>query len=507
MNRVAPWLRMAAIVIAIAGAIDPALTKSVPTKPDVSLVASGPLPDPALADRVARALDPIATVVRGPSIGASAVVSVGYQLPGSSVRPRASGSQVPATDLPVAFAVIPEPRSPWVSIESVRAPEHANLHARVPVEVTVRARAARGRSLVVQLEVGGVAIDTATRPVGSDDELVTVEMGLVATTTGRIAPTAAARIEGSATTAQADIAMRVGSERHEVLLFDRRPSWMSTFVRRALESDARFVVSSRISTSRDAAVIAGRAPAAMASLADPDSYDIVIIGAPDQLTQADADGLDAFMRDRAGVVLLLMDAATENAAVNRLTGVTRWVRANRPEPGGVPLASEIQSPAELPRWAEPVPFARAANPQSVTPVWQTPVGRGRLIVSGALDAWRYRDRDDAAFDKFWKLIAADATKEVTEKSTEGTERRAEGTEALRPATPDERAMLQAWTASHRGAVIGESELASLPSALAKALSAPVETRTIHPMRSAWWLIPFAGLLGIEWWHRRKNGGR
>jgi hypothetical protein len=113
-----------------------------------------------------------------------------------------------------------------------------------------------------------------------------------------------------------------------------------------------------------------------------------------------------------------------------------------------------------------------------------------------MDAWRFRD---GGFDSFWKLMVADAAAaKVTEERTEGT---------ARAPTPDAQVMLAAWTASHRGAVVAETDLSSLAPALTKALSAPVETRTIHPMRSAWWLIPFAGLLGIEWWQRRKNGHR
>jgi len=266
---------------------------------------------------------------------------------------------------------------------------------------------------------------------------------------------------------------------------------MSTFVRRALESDARFVVSSRVSTSRNAATVAGQPPTA---LADLDAFALVIVGAPDLMTPADADGLERFMHDRGGVVLLLMDAATENAAVDRLTGVTRWTRANRPEPSGVPLASEFQVPAELPRWAEPMAFARGGSPTSVVPVWQTPIGRGRLIVSGALDAWRYRD---VAFDQFWKALAADATTEVSEEKPEQRSGVTEDTEAL----------LRAWTSSHHGSSLAESDLAELAPALSRTLAAPVESTPLHPMRSAWWIIPFAGLLGFEWWDRRKNGRR
>ena len=490
MSAIAPWLRVAAIAIAIAGLIDPAFTRSSSQKPDVSLVVSGPLPDPGLADRVARALEPVATVVRGPSIGAAAIVSVGYQLPHDSTRGNSA-----------AFAIVPVARTPFLSIEAIRAPERANLQSRVPIGVSVRARAAERRSMVVQLEIDGVAIDRATHVLTKDDEVVTVELGLVSAAAGRIAPTVTARIESDPAMARADLTVRLGSDRHDVLLFDRRPSWMSTFVRRALEADARFRVTSRISTSRNASVAAGQPPATLSGL---DAFDLVIVGAPDLMTAADADGLDRYMRDRGGSVLVLMDSATENAAVAQLTGISRWTRANRPEPGGAPLASEFQTPASLPRWAEPIAFARPATKDGVASIWQTAIGRGRLIVSGTLDAWRYRDKD-ASFDRFWRLLATDVTMEVTEERPGGRSGVTEGTGTERRATPDEQVMLRAWTSSHRGAVFAETELASLAPTLQRALAPPVETRSIHLMRSAWWIVPFAALLGIEWWDRRKNG--
>src|SRR5206468_10194846 len=37
-----------------------------------------------------------------------------------------------------------------------------------------------------------------------------------------------------------------------------------------------------------------------------------------------------------------------------------------------------------------------------------PYGAGRLLVSGALDAWRYRADDNGAFDRFWQASIAGA---------------------------------------------------------------------------------------------------
>jgi hypothetical protein len=218
------WLRVFAIVIAVAGVIDPAIARQRRVKPDVSLVTSGPLPDPALVDRVADALNPIATVIRGASIGASATVSIGY-----------SGNRFPESNPgAVVFSIRPTARTPFVTIESITAPAHGNLEARVPVGATIRVRAARGRALHAQLDINGVVVDQSTHTVAGDDETIVVGLHVVTARPGPIVASVVARIDGSTQSAQADVALRIGSDRHAVLFFDRRPSWMSTFVRRAL---------------------------------------------------------------------------------------------------------------------------------------------------------------------------------------------------------------------------------------------------------------------------------
>jgi hypothetical protein len=47
--------------------------------------------------------------------------------------------------------------------------------------------------------------------------------------------------------------------------------------------------------------------------------------------------------------------------------------------------------------------AATGSPASAAPVIATlPRGEGRLLLSGAMDAWRFRAVDDAAFDRFWQ---------------------------------------------------------------------------------------------------------
>jgi hypothetical protein len=49
------------------------------------------------------------------------------------------------------------------------------------------------------------------------------------------------------------------------------------------------------------------------------------------------------------------------------------------------------------------------------------------------------------------------------------------------------------------------ELGRVQQALSPLLQGKVQRGESHPMRSGWWIVPFALLLGFEWWSRRRAG--
>lgn len=478
---VTAWLRAAAVAIAIAGVVDPSLSATRSVKPDVSIVASPRLPDPALVDRVASALESRFRVIRGSSLGASATVLVGDTLPDTSM-----------TAAPTAFAVTPEPRAPFISVTSATMPERAHLQSRIPVAVGARVSGARGRTATFTLIRDGAAIDRVTSAIASDDERVAADLGYVATATGTTTLSVEADVPGAQPGPHVvDLTVDVGSARWTVLAFDRRPSWMSTFVRRALESDPRFVVTSRVVTSRGAAATAGLPPESLAALPSLDPFQTVIAGAPEALTAADIAGLDGFMRQHGGTVILLVDEAIASAALRTLSGIERWTAASRAEPTGVPPASETFSPATVPSWAQSAGHA----------TWGMPFGRGTLVVSGQLDAWRYRDRDAAAFDTYWRHTIADAAAAAQHAARPSPP----GAGARRAPDEDDRALIRAWAASRQGRVVAEHQVSQLAEALAQAVEPPDERVRLHPMRWMWWWVPFGLCLGVEWWLRRRGG--
>ncbi|HKS07899.1 MAG TPA: hypothetical protein VJR92_16465, partial [Gemmatimonadaceae bacterium] len=246
-------------------------------------------------------------------------------------------------------------------------------------------------------------IDRVSQTVSADSATMRVPLTFVPTATGTASLRVTAELGGARS--EADVAVHIDEQRWGVLFFDRRPSWMSTFVRRALEDDPRFVVTSRIVTSRDVTTDAGRPPLSLAEYTPLAAFDAVVVGAPDALTARDVDGLNAFMRRRGGGVVFLFDNNTRGP-YERITSVATWsstpdgARAdaivggpNNTDSTGL-RAAELSWPAQLPLGAHAIGTA-SGRPV----VWKSSVGSGTLVVSGAQDAWKYRG---ANFDSFWR---------------------------------------------------------------------------------------------------------
>jgi hypothetical protein len=330
-------------------------------------------------------------------------------------------------------------------------------------------------------------------------------------------------------------------------------------------------------------VEAGRPPASLDALPGLALFDAVIAGAPESLAAGDVAGLERFLRERGGSVVLLLDRMDPAGPIDRLLGLSGWGSEERRD--GVPLVAadpgagslrtaELAWPRQPPAGARPLTAGPAGQPPIV---WQAPAGAGRVVVSGALDAWRYRDADAAGFDRFWQYTVASAAgatppalavtldravvapgdvatfrvsaldaallapntlavrsdvafrraaatsaNAVEWRSTPitaGTHtievtaagHRASATlmarEGARPATPDERHLVNAWTTSRGGVVVSASDLDSLPDRIREALGRSTQSDRWRPMRSAWWIVPFAAALGTEWWLRRRRGAR
>jgi hypothetical protein len=384
-------------------------------------------------------------------------------------------------------------------------------------------------------------------------------------------------------TAHASIVIDATDRRWPVLFYDPRPSWMSTFVRRSVEADPRFVVGGRVNTSRAVSSTVAGTPRSLNDPALPELYNVIVVGAPDQLSVGDVASLERFAQKRGGSVVLLFDEPPANAsAIGRLTSVARWANQSAQNASLLRAAGDstaMRATETSAPFAPPVGSRPLAVEGNRPVVWALPLGAGQLIVSGALDAWRYRDASTSSFESFWRTTIADAATSAVPPVTVSLSRR-----ALRPGAPvdlgvlvrdatlsdlsrpivtdiagtlDDSVPVRLWpttpgqfsahlfpptaAGSHHISLVanGNSEridfvvdsLADAPApdereligawshatggdvVTAQRLKATLDARlprtsrleTLHPMRSAWWILPFALLLAFEWWWRRRIG--
>ena len=405
MTSVARLARLLAVAIAVLGVVDPAIATSRRVPATVAVLDTLRAGRPAgVVEDVARALDVDYRVVRGRVAGAAATVIVGDRLP-----PDADEVAAPA------FAVRPDDAAPAVIVTDVQAPARAALESRVPVRVSLDAIGVDGRTIAIALRRGAVVLDRVERQARGARARIDVGLSFVSGAPGVAALQVEATVAG-ALPARADLAIDVRHDRARVLFFEGRPSWLSTFVRRTLENDARFEVAQRTRTARGLGAATAGAPGALSRLDAIVDFDAVVVSAPESLSRADVAGLGSYARARGGAVILLLDA-DPGAALEPLVGIERWQLSTLPEPEGVDLsaiglgrvqAAEFVWPAAAPPRARVLARAGA---QARPVLFEVPVGAGHLLVSGLTDAWRYRGGDaGASFGEMWPLLIGAAAR-------------------------------------------------------------------------------------------------
>ncbi|MEP6835662.1 MAG: hypothetical protein ABJB74_19905 [Gemmatimonas sp.] len=581
-------LRAIAVVIALLAAVDPAMTSNRASKPEISVLSVNAQSDSALTRRVSERLSRSFTVLNVAYAASAATVLVGSHVPQSAVgfiRP--------------VFAVSPDSAGTSARIESVLAPKVVAVDARVPITAVMHVQNAKGKQIELNLLSNGSVVDRVARSAATDDERVAVPLSYVPTASGAAALRVTANIKGAADSSSADAVINVREQKWAVLFYDARPSWMSTFVRRAIERDPRFAATSRIVTSTNVSTDAGKPPGTLDDPTIVDLYDAVVVGAPESLSERDVQGLESFLRRRGGSVVLLFDG-NKAGKYERLAEFTPFTNTANSQPaviseiGGDSVAmrtTEWMWPNRLPVGATVLAFSdvKNANPAARRPiVWAAQAGAGRVIVSGALDAWKFRAATQSGFEKFWQQTIAAAAAgsapaieialpsipaepgaevevavtsrvaaladlratstvraelavavltdsgrtavRVWPTGSPGSFRgifRAPGrpgtysiiaaangssaayplvvTRDVRAGNTSEPGFLAAFVASHGGSVVTAAQLNDLPSLMQQALQ-PMPRRVVwYPMRSLWWLLPFAVALSIEWFLRRRRG--
>jgi len=590
-------LRVLAWAIAIAAFVDPVITSERRTPVPVSVVTMRtasldlPMADGATrAQAVARAVDALAS-----RLGEGYRVQQRDLAPGMPDDCAGAEACVWAGDdtaaplrTPVAvpqFALVAaDVLSPNIAVRGISASstQHAGALGRMRVtldgagvgDARIDVRVLDGRR-----EAGVTAIEwrAGQTTAAVDVEWWPVEEGL------RRLTIEAVPVEGEASGLdnRATLAVQVVSARLPVLVYEPRPSWAATFVRRALEADPRLTVQARSRVSPRTSVTTDAAPTLTPQALD--DVALVVVGGLEALGDAETVLLRAYVERRGGALLLLPDMMPAGAAVRLAPNALRERLVGQPEAAGALRATE---------WAiatapDPVDRVLASLESGGAAIVESPLGRGRIVMSGAMDAWRYRGDGDA-FDAFWQGLAARLAAgtgavldvqpraarvaagetmsfEVTWRSLLTPAGEWPPIEAWLTCDGQGQTPLTAWPAAQAGgyrvevgaeapglctvevaaidgavvapgalvevvggpvrgpgsdpggltrvahvrggAAFGVAETAALAAAIVEAAPPRREPRDVHPLRSGWWGLAFAGVLGSEWWLRRRHGLR
>lgn len=569
-------LRAGALLIAIAGIVDPAVAtrRKSPLPVDVRLPPAG---DPTLDEAVRTRAELFA------ALGDAADDRSG-ESPRAII---AIGNAVPEGVASVPVFTVAAGRGPRLTAVAVSSSDTV-VGQKQLISVRFQGHGLRGRTSELTLTRGASHVAGSTHRWMQDDEPFEARFEVVAPAPGLDVWQLAASTEDTSGV-RVDIPIRVGARKLRVFVYEPRPSWPAGFVRQALEGDAVFDVSATARTSRAVATETARAPRSLAAL-DHDSIDAIVVGGLEGLTDSELAVLGRFASARGGSVVLLPDgpipehvrAALDLPAFEELL-LERPVEVRSDSVRF--RASELLLPRGGVRYGTVATVTLGAVSRPA--VMSFAHGEGDVVVSGVLDAWRYRSEQAGGFVPFWRGLLADAALRAVPplaveieprvarpgqrvairarfRETEWT--RTPGAIGFPPVSAslvtgrtDE--MVRMWPAAAPGVyearitapVAGayavrvrsgrstvEAPLVVAPAAahvspdhsadwrrLANAsggqmfeaqetqqlaarlrgIDAPLVEHRSRPMRSAWWIVPFAGLLTIEWAMRRRKGQR
>lgn len=538
------FLRGCAVAIAVAGVADPVFSIRQPTPGPLAVVAVG---DDARSD--AASMHTRWASSRPATLGHHALGQRSAACPEAGDCILVSAGQTPArltAGARVRGVVLLDTSSK--TIASVSGPERVHRHAaaRVTVELATPSRV----DVFDDDQLVGSAEAAASGPV--DVTWVPVQSG-------------ARRLRLVAGGERADIGVVVDDEPLGVVFHEPLPSWQGTFVRRALQSDPRLSVSGQARIAP--AILVRRGAPTPLRQEVLQSTRVVVVSAPNQLSAAEVDLLESFVRVRGGRLVALLDERPTGAVRRLLPAIASERREATATVAGPFRVREFLT--FEPAFATSVLTTSAAGAVVVARA----LGRGQVIASGALDAWRFRD---AAFREFWSSLVVEAARDagaplhvefvrslvapgeevqvsvvqqtltpprldavVSAHATCGAERTfvrlwpagapgrfegvarfdapgpceltvsADGDEATEPvlvANGLERVTDSATLAAKVAAFGGAVVSRDEADQLVQSLqvSAVTEPRPMHPMRSPWWLVAFVGCLGLEWWLRQTR---
>ena len=379
-------LRTAAILIALAAFLDPvfALRRHSPLPIDVVIT---PEAEPG-HDEAARVRDSVLDAL-GDRVAVSsgedpqAIIAIGNPQVGDVAAAR--------------VFLVPTPPSPRVEPVSSSAVDIAWGQQAV-VAPAFRAQRMRGRTTTFKLvAAGGPTLATVQHRWEGDDDRYAPAFAFAPSVPGQGVLRVVAESEGAPASA-VDVAVRTSDRRVRVFVFEPRPSWAAGFARQAVESDPLFAVRAVARTSRGVSTQTAGAPPSLSAL-DPDSVDVILAGGLDALTEADLNALRDFAAVRGGVVVLVPDARMDER-VRRAFGLPSTSDALLEKPVDLAFGHLKVRASEILRTT-----ASGVADEAIIAV---SAGKGQVMVSSGLDAWRYRGESTGGFARFWQSLTAEA---------------------------------------------------------------------------------------------------
>jgi hypothetical protein len=372
-------LRLTVVALAVAGVADPVVTREIAVRPQLSIVAL----DPALLavaqglrERVAGdyesaiRLHTISRAAACPAAGGCVLVSSGWVPQRVTAGAALIGAlQADVDDHPILAGIDVPPRV------------HLSAASRVRVRLTKPAHQVEvfddGVLVGFMAEAQSGAVDVPWTPVAAGPR----------------------RLRVVADADAADVGVRVVGERAAIVFYEPETSWSGTFVRRALTDDGRFDLRARTEVASSIAVSFG--PSARLDARSIADADVVVVSAPHLLTGTQVSLLERFVARRGGSVIMLPDRRPTGPVLRLLPPIADARHETPPLASGRLEAADVLSFEESPA----VTVVQRLAERAV--IISNPIGRGRVIVSGAMDAWRYRDAD-RGFETFWTSLTWEA---------------------------------------------------------------------------------------------------
>ena len=395
-------LRGIAVAIAAAGVIDPVFAVRRPQPLRLEILGGSQDATSRLRNQLSRAF------------GDDVAFDTGDAADASIIAPPVGSQLVPRAGVPVSIVMPTAPGARNIRLLAAHAPASILVGQEAIYTAQFEGIGVAGESSIVELQRDGVVLASVTHRWASNREQFTATLSVVPPAPGISRVTVLARgVTGEASESDnaADLALLAIAPTLRVAIYEPRPSWAAGFVRRAIEADPIFSSSSLLRPSQGRVVTAGPPLRALSaqSLAE---YDVVIVGAPEDLDRAQVGVLASFCEKRGGAVVFAPDRPPSGpyTALVSPSGFDD-VLLEKPatigsETSSAIRASEFALAKGLGRGA--VAVASLAGKPARPVVVSFPRGRGRIVFSGALDAWRYRSTaaDERAFTRFWTGLLA-----------------------------------------------------------------------------------------------------